>query len=95
MAAEKEQGYIYNIPCKCGEELWGIKVYKGYLMAKRGTVREIYFTKDMAIMVVVEHICRGEFGKKVFRTQEEAEQAIENMGYERSSKNPRLFKRGQ
>ena len=87
-----QEGKLVRIPCKCGDVLWGIKVYKGYLMAKQGFVREMYFTKSMALMIVLEHICRGELGKKIFRTKEEAEQAIIDLGYERSDKNPDLFK---
>jgi hypothetical protein len=88
----EEQGLLRKLPCKCGDSLWGIKVYKGYLMAKQGTVREMFFTKDMTLLVVLEHICRSEFGKKIFRTQEETEQAILDMGYVRDEKKPSLFR---
>jgi len=88
----EEQGMLLPLPCKCGDVLWGIKVYKGYLMAQQGIVREMFFTKKMELIIVVERICRGEFGKKIFRTKAETEQAILDLGYTRCESNPNLFK---
>ena len=33
----------------------------------------MYFTKDMSLHIVVKYVARGEFGKTVFLTREEAE----------------------
>ena len=83
---------VVHLPCKVGDTLWGIKVYKNFLVAKKGTVREMYFTKDMKLAIGLYGVCRGEFGKKVFRTKEETEQAIMDMGYVRGEANPSLFR---
>lgn len=88
----EKEGELRPIPCKCGDALWGIKVYKGYLMPKQGFVREIYFARDMTLIIVLEHICRGELGKKIFRTKEEAEAEILALGYIRCETNPEMFK---
>lgn len=64
------------LPCKIGDQVWGIRNYRGRRTAQCGLVSEMYYTKDMALVVVVKHICRGLWGETIFNTQKEAEEAI-------------------
>ena len=38
----------------------------------------MFYTQNMRLMIVVHFVARGEWGKTVFATQEEAEAAIGN-----------------
>jgi hypothetical protein len=76
----EEQGLLLRLPCKVNDEVWAIRNYKGVTYAQKGFVNEMFFTKDMRLVIVVKNIARGEFGKKVFLTKEEAEQALKQMG---------------
>lgn len=67
------------LPCKIGDVAWGIRSYKGVLVPQQGKVSNMFFTDDMKLCIVVQHICRGEWGKKVFATKEEAELALAEM----------------
>lgn len=65
------------LPCKIGDEVWGIRrSNKGALSPHRGIVSHMVFSDDMKLCIVVQHICRGEWGKKVFATYEDACAAI-------------------
>lgn len=64
------------LPCKIGDTVWGIRCYRGVLVPQKGKVSEMLFTDDMKLSIVIKHICRGEWGKKVFATREEVEKAI-------------------
>jgi hypothetical protein len=65
------------LPCKIGDEVWGIRrSNKGALAPHRGIVSHMYFAEDMKLCIVVQHICRGEWGEKVFATYEDACAAI-------------------
>lgn len=63
-------------PCKIGDQVWGIRNYRGRRTAQCGLVSEMYYKEDMTLMVVIKHICRGEWGKDIFSSQKEAEEAI-------------------
>lgn len=76
----EEQGLLLRLPCKMNDEAWAIRHYRGVVYAQKGFVNEMFFTKDMRLMIVVKNIARGEFGKTVFLTKEEAEQALKQMG---------------
>lgn len=67
---------VIALPCKIGDTVWGIRNYKGIEKAQEGKVYEMYFLPNMSLSVKVKHICRGEFGKRIFKTKEEAEAAI-------------------
>lgn len=69
-----------HIPCKIGQVVYGIRNYKGISSVQKGFVSEMFFTKDMKLMIVVKHICRGEWLEKVFPTYESAEAAIGKDG---------------
>lgn len=64
------------LPCKIGDIVWAIRCYRGVLVPQQGKVSEMLFTDDMKLSIVVKHICRGEWGDKVFATREDAERAI-------------------
>ena len=66
-----------ELPCKIGDTAWAIRNYKGHIHPNCGIVREMYFVKGMKLHIVVQNVTRGEWGKTVFGTYEEAERAIE------------------
>lgn len=66
------------LPCRIGDTVWAIRCYRGVLVPQQGRVSEMLFTDDMKLSIVVKHICRGEWGEKVFATREDAEWAIAN-----------------
>lgn len=69
-----------ELPCKIGDTVWTIRHYHSTKRPQQGIVSEMYFTEDMKLHIVVKHIGRGEWGKKVFATYEEAQAAIERQG---------------
>lgn len=64
------------LPCKIGDYVWVIRNFKGTLRAQEGKVSEMFFMKGMKLCIVVSYIARGEWGKTIFPTKEEAEKAI-------------------
>lgn len=71
------------LPCKIGDLVWGIRCYRGVDKPQEGRVSEMYFLPDMKLQIVVKHICRGEYGKNVFSTKREAEEAIRRKEWHR------------
>ena len=71
---------VPEIPLKIGDTAWAIRTYKGVKYAQKGFVNEMFYNKDMKLVIVVKNIARGLFGEKVFATKEEAEQALKQMG---------------
>lgn len=68
-----------ELPCKIGDTAWAIRNHTGHLHPHSGIVSDMYFVKGMKGMklcIVVHGIARGEWGKTIFGTYEEAEQAI-------------------
>lgn len=70
-----EAGRLVRVPCKIGDTVWAIRSYHGILRPQQGVVSEMYFNPDMKLHVIVKHVARGELGKTVFLTHDEAEQA--------------------
>lgn len=70
------------IPCKIGDSVWAIRNYKGVAHPQKGVVTDMYFSRDMRLCIVVKHIARGEWGKKIFPSQEAAEAALRGGGDE-------------
>lgn len=67
-----------DLPCKLGDEVWAIKrCFDVYNRPYKTVVKEMYFADDMRLCIVAKGICRGEWGKAVFATQEEAIAEIE------------------
>lgn len=65
-----------EVPCKIGDKVWAIRNYNGIKHPQKGFVSDMLFTRDMRLQIVVKHIARGEWGKAVFATYEEAAEAI-------------------
>jgi flagellar biosynthesis/type III secretory pathway protein FliH len=67
---------VIVLPCKIGDEVWGIRSYHGVKHPQQGRVDGMYFTSDMRLNIRVKHICIGNWGEKIFATREEAEAAL-------------------
>ena len=65
-----------NLPCKIGDTVWGVRNFNGRKLVLSGKVYQMFFGDDMRLCISIKSVCRGEWGKKVFATQEEAEKAI-------------------
>ena len=65
-----------ELPCKIGDRVWAIRNYCGHKHPQDGIVNEMYYTDNMRLVIHVKHIARGEWGKTVFATREEAVSAI-------------------
>lgn len=66
-----------TLHCKVGDEVFGIRIYKGAKVIRPGIVTEIYFTEGMRCCIVVKGVCRGVWEKNVFPTHEAAEAYLE------------------
>ena len=70
-----------KIPCRIGDEVWAIRKLNQTWTVKQGKVSEMYFVDEsMRLCIVVKNVSRGEWGKVVFPTYEEAEQRLKQMG---------------
>ncbi len=67
------------MPCKMGDEVWGLRKTRYSLSPEKGIVHHMYFGDDMRLCICVKNVCRGEWGKNVFATYEEAEAALAKM----------------
>ena len=61
------------IPCKVGDLVWGIRKYNRGRKVKQGIVQQMFFGEDMRLCICVTGACRGEWGKTIFATKEEAD----------------------
>ena len=69
-----------NLPCKLGDEVWAIKrCFDTYYLPYHTIVSEMYFVDDMRLCIVAKGIARGEWGKAVFGTEEEALASLEEQ----------------
>ena len=70
---------IVVLPCKLGDKVWAIRRFNGgILRAVKGVVSAMqYINSDMVLSITVQNTCRGEWGKVVFATKEDAEAEIE------------------
>lgn len=67
-----------NIPCKIGDRVWAIRSFGGVWQVKSGRVSEMFYVgEEMKLCIVVWNLTRGQWGKKIFGTYEEAEKALE------------------
>lgn len=66
------------IPCKIGDTVWAIRPTRGgHLCAMKGVVSEMQFIgSEMRLSITIRGRCRGEWGKTIFATREEAEAEI-------------------
>ena len=67
---------ILDIPCKIGDTVWAIRKYNGVPTPIKGKVSQMYFLDDMRLAIVVKGIARGEWGKSIFASREEAEKRL-------------------
>lgn len=67
------------MPCKMGDEVWGLRKTRYSLSPEKGIVHHMYFGDDMRLCICVKNVCRGEWGNNVFATKEEAEEALAKM----------------
>lgn len=75
-----------DLPCKIGDTVFCIRNYKGQKHIKKGFVSEMFYRKDMELIIVVSNIGRGLYGEKVFNTMEEAERYLKcGVSKEKSS----------
>ena len=69
------------IPCKIGDTAYAIRKFNGIPTVKKGRVSQMYFVgEEMRLAIVVAGIGRGEWGKMIFPSREEALKAIEEGG---------------
>lgn len=73
-----QDGKLKVLPCEIGDTAWGIRNCGGVKYVLEGKIKEIYFSKDMQLVVVLGGIARGVYGEKIFGTKEEAEEALAN-----------------
>lgn len=69
--------YRDKLPCKIGDIVYFIRNFKGQKHIQKGFVSEMFYRKDMELVIAVFNIGRGLYGEKVFNTLEEAEQHLE------------------
>lgn len=74
---ELGSGLLVKLPCKIGDKAWGIRNVRGTKLLMAGVVAEMYYSQEMRLIARVHGICRGEVGKTVFLTLEEAKDALE------------------
>lgn len=83
----EEQGLLVRLPCKIGDAVWAIRNYRGTRYAQQGFVNDMYLTQEMKLIIVVKNIARGEFGKEVFLTKEDAEMKLAELTEKRNYSN--------
>lgn len=71
---------VIELPCKIGDMVWGIKKFNHETeRVKQGIVHMMFFGEDMRLCICVKGVCRGEWGKNVFATKEEALAKMEEV----------------
>lgn len=77
----EEQGLLLRLPCKVGDTVWWINscyTFNGVKRVDEEIVKSFVFDED-GLTIVMSGIAMGEYGKTVFLTREEAEQALAEM----------------
>lgn len=82
---QKGNEYYCMLPCKIWDNVWVVRNYRGKRHAVKGIVTEMHFTNKMKLQIVAKYIGRGEYGKKVFMTRAEAENALHGMSEKEDS----------
>lgn len=72
----KDKSRFVELPCKIGDVVWAIRYFHCRLIPQEGTVSEMFFTKEMKLLIRVKYVGCGHWGEKIFATREEAEAAI-------------------
>ena len=66
----------FELPCRMGDVVWGLKIYRDKLIPKQGIVHQMYYGEDMRLCICVKGVCRGQWGKNVFGSEQEATEAL-------------------
>ena len=83
---------LIDIPCKIGDEVWGIRLYYHTKQPIKGKVSEIYFIDEsMRPCIVVKGVCRGYWGEKIFATQDDAEKMLKGETQTVNKTTPKEF----
>lgn len=68
------------LPCKMGDEVWGIKSFNnGGKRVKKGIVHQMFYGENMKLCIAVKGVCRGVWNEKVFASEEDARRALEEQ----------------
>ena len=67
-----------TLPCKIGDEVWGVRNSRGVFGARKGIVSEMFFNARMELIIVIRCVGRGLWGEAAFATKEDAEASIAN-----------------
>lgn len=68
---------VVELPCRIGDTVWCIRSFRGIDHPQETKVSGMYFTQDMRLNIQCKYVGIGEFGKKVFKTREDAMKAME------------------
>lgn len=71
-----------EIPCKIGDTCWAIRRTPGGKKIFQTVVSEMYFVSDMKLVVVGRNISRGEVGKDIFLSADDAIKYINELNRE-------------
>lgn len=74
-----------NLPVSIGDHVYFIRDHENQKRIAFGTIKEIFFSPDMRLMIRVKGYRAAEWGVKAFRTRKEAETAIGNTVWESAS----------
>lgn len=65
-----------NLPCEIGDTVWMLRKYHKDKTPKEGNVWQMFFSPDMRLIIGIKGVGKGEWGKNVWATREEAEKAL-------------------
>lgn len=66
---------VTTLPCRIGDTVFGVRPHNnGRFLVTSGVVYHMeYIGREMALSISLKNWCRGEWGKTIFGTKEEAE----------------------
>lgn len=67
-----------KLPCRVGDEAWGIRNINGTPHIKHGRINQMYYSSDMSLIICVKGVAKGTWGTTVFPTLVAAEKYIED-----------------
>lgn len=76
---EKERSSCYSLPCKIGDTVYLIRHFYHEKRIITGTIHGIYLTHEGKIMIWAYGVGKGELGRAVFLTREEAEEKLNEI----------------
>lgn len=76
---EKEKSSYYSLPCKIGDTVYLIRHFHHEKQIVAGTIHGIYLTHEGKIMIWAYGVGKGELGRAVFLTREEAEEKLNEI----------------